>query len=46
MTAAIGWGALAASAPLPGALINYHLSPGPGPLVVLRFAGSLALSAV
>src|SRR3954462_1467835 len=40
MAAAIGWGALAASALLVGALIAYHLSPTPGVIASIMGLGA------
>jgi ZIP family zinc transporter len=40
VTAAIGWGALAASALLLGALITYHLSPSPGVIAAIMGLGA------
>jgi ZIP family zinc transporter len=40
VTAAIGWGALAASALLLGALIAYHLSPSPGLIAQIMGLGA------
>jgi zinc transporter, ZIP family len=40
MAAAIGWGALAASALLVGALIAYHLTPSPGVIALVMALGA------